>query len=97
MMFIIDSNKNKKRRMPRNVKWLKGDETVLAHIGGIFQLLELQRRDDLPGWQKFALEGKAGIRTIRKMILECEQDQILKDVALEGLQVAVPPIYVAED
>jgi hypothetical protein len=97
MMFIIDSNKNKKRLMPENVKWLKGDETVLAHIGGIFQILELQRRDDLPGWQKFAREGKAGIRTIRKMIIECEQDQILKDVALEGLQVAVPPIYVAQD
>jgi hypothetical protein len=97
MMFIIDSNKNKKRRRPQNVKWLKGDERVLAHIGGISQILDLQRRSDLPGWQKFAKEGKAGIRTIKKMIIECQQDRVLKDVALEGLEMAVPPIYVAQD
>jgi hypothetical protein len=97
MIFIIDSNKNKKRRRPENVKWIKGDERILAHIGGVFQLLDLQKRDDLPGWQKFAIKGKAGIRTIKMMIAECRRDKVLRDVALEGLEIAVPPIYVAQD
>ena len=97
MIFIIDSNKNKKRRRPENVKWLKGDERVLAHIGGISQILDLQKRGDLPGWQKFAKQGKAGMRTIKMMIAECRRDKVLRDVALEGLEVAVPPIYVAQD
>jgi hypothetical protein len=47
MIFIIDSNKSKRRRRPKNVKWLKGDERVLAHIGGVSQILDLQKRDDL--------------------------------------------------
>ena len=97
MIFIIDSNKNNKRRRPKNVKWLKGDERVLAHMGGVSQILDLQKRDDLPGWQKFAREGKAGIRTIKKMIAECQQDKVLRDVALEGLEMAAPPIFVAQD
>lgn len=96
MIYIIDSNKDKKRKLPNGLHKM-GDERVICQLGSVVRLMALTDCDGLPGWQKFATEGKAGIRTIRKMIKECELDEDLKTMCLEGLKVAVPPIAVAQD
>jgi hypothetical protein len=96
MIYIADSNTDPKRKLPNKIDEL-GDETLVAQLGGVIRLLALMDCDGLPSWQKFATEGTADADTIAGMIEECEKDEELKALCLDGLKAAVAPIFVAED
>ena len=96
MIYIIDSNKDKKRKLRNRINEL-GDERIVCQLGGTMKLLALMDCDVLPAWQKFAKEGKADAETLKGMIEECKKDPELKRACLSGLKVAVAPIHVAED
>lgn len=96
MIYITDSNTDSTRPIPESVEWM-GDDTVIAQLGSIMLVVALQSMDTLPGWQKFAATGEGDAETVAMMIEECEDDEMLKERCLEGLKVAIPPIFVTQD
>ena len=98
MYYISDENKNRKRPKPEDYKGAGPD--LLCELGPLRHLCYLISKDSPPGWRKFATEGKAGQRTIKKMIAECPLLPLPVDYTrylAERLALAVPPIHVAQD
>jgi hypothetical protein len=98
MYYISDENKKRKRQKPSGYEGAGPD--LLCELGPLSHLFYLQSKKAPPGWQKFAKEGKAGQRTIKKMIAECPLLPLPADYTqylAERLALAVPPIYVARD
>jgi hypothetical protein len=96
MLYISDSNTDQSRPIPSGVEWIK-DTTIVAQLGSVAMVLGLQEASQYPAWQKFAKEGTADEETLKAMIKECDDDSYLKVMCLEGLKVAVAPIFVSED
>jgi hypothetical protein len=98
MYYISDENKKRKRQKPSGYEGAGPD--LLCELGHLSHLLYLHSKEAPPGWHKFATEGKAGPRTIKKMIAECPLLPLPADYTqylAERLALAVPPIYVAQD
>lgn len=98
MYYIVDENKSRKRLKPDGYKGAAPD--LLCELGPLRHVYYLTSKEAPPSWRKFVKEGKAGPRTIKKMITECVELPLPVDYTqyLAGrLALAVPPIYVAQD
>jgi len=98
MYYIVDENKSRKRPKPDGYKGAGPD--LLCELGPLRFVFYLTSKEAPPSWRKFVKEGKAGPRTIKKMITECVVLPLPVDYTQylgERLALAVPPIYVAQD
>ena len=98
MYYIVDENKNRKRKRPYGYEGAGPD--LVTDIGPLWYVEKLMHNTSTPAWRKFVREGRAGARTIKKMIEECPTLPLPADYTqrvADQLSRAVPPIYIAQD